>query len=229
MIAAKFPTLRDEPDTVENFLAVVGLKTQLFEFAAEAVCEAVQRENANLDIADLVLGIRNNAAFRALAENGADYGVFQHRSRGGKACITNTDENLLIMVHNTDVATGMGAHAPKFMSKRSRRGTSYVHTEAQDEFDLGDEVIEFEQALDSKKQTTIDVCIFSEKTDGKAICRIELLVDAQMNVRANEFTGCMKRYGMKFKADDFVASGVSYDVDDEDFGDIIRPKHSNET
>ncbi|MEL7107525.1 MAG: hypothetical protein AAGM21_16505 [Pseudomonadota bacterium] len=227
MIAANFPSLKDEPDTVEAFLNDVGLKAQLFEFVAEAVCEVVHEEDPNADIADLVLGIRNNAAFRTMVRNGAEYGVFQHRSKGGKACITNSDKALMIMVHNTDAATGLGAHAPKFMSKRSRPGTSYVHSEEQGELDLGSEVIEHELAssTDPQIQTKIDVCIFAEKVEGIPICRIELLVDAEMNERGNEFTCCRRRFGMKFRADDFVASSVTYGAEIEDFDELIKPRN----
>lgn len=226
MIAASFSSLKNEPNTVEAFLDEIGLTSELFQFAAEAVCEVVHQENANADIADLVLGIRNNAAFKALVLNGADHGIFQHRSKGGKACITNSDETLVIMVHNTDVATGLGAHAPKFMSKRSRPGTSYVHSDKQGELDLGDEVIEFEAAETNteKAQTKIDLCIFAEKVDGVPICRLELLVDAQLNERGNEFIGCSRRFGITYNADEFVASNVDYDADNDDFDDLIKPK-----
>lgn len=227
MIAANFPFLKDEPETVEKFLDEIGLKTQLFEFAAEAVCEAVHEEDPNADIADLVLGIRNNAAFRTLVRNGAEYGVFQHRSKGGKACIINSDKTLMIMVHNTDAATGLGAHAPRFMSKRNRPGTSYVHSEEQGELDLGSEVIEHELTLGAvpQPQTKIDVCIFAEKVEGTPICRIELLVDAEMNERGNEFVSCVRRFGMKFRADDFVASSVTYGAEVEDFDELIKPRN----
>ena len=226
MIAASFPSLKNEPDTVETFLGEIGLTTQLFQFTAEAVCEVVHQQNANADIADLVLGIRNNAAFKALVLNGADHGIVQHRSKGGKACITNSDQTLIIMVHNTDVATGLGAHAPKFMSKRSRPGTSYVHSEKQGELDLGDEVIEIEadEADTIKTQTKIDLCIFAEKVDGMPICRLELLVDAQLNERGNEFVGCKRRFGITYNADEFVASSAGYDADDDDFDNLIKPR-----
>lgn len=227
MIAASFPTLKDEPDTVETFLSEIGLTTQLFGFAAEAVCEVVRQENANADIADLVLGIRNNAAFKALVLNGADFGIFQHRSRGGKACITDSDETLVIMVHNTDAATGLGAHAPKFMSKRSRPGTSYVHSETQGELDLGDEVIEFigGEETTEQQQTKIDLCIFAEKVDGNPVCRFELLVDAELNERGNEFISCKRRFGIIHNAENFVASNDDYDAnDDDDFDELIKPR-----
>lgn len=226
MIAATFPTLKDEPDTVADFLNDHGLHPELLRFAAEAVCKVVHRENVNLDISDLVLGCRNNEAFRALAESGADFGIFQHRSKGGKACITNSESSLLIMVHNTDAATGLGAHAPAFASKRSRRGTSYAHNESQDEFDLAGEVIEFNGNSVEMSQTTIDVCIFADKTDGKIVCRIELLVDAEMNATGSAFTACQQRFGMKFDADDFVANDVIQDANDDDFDDVIRPIHA---
>lgn len=226
MIAATFPTLKDEPDTVADFLNDQGLHPQLFHFAAEAVCAAVHRENANLDIADLVLGARNQAAFRALTENGADFGLFQHRSKGGKACITNSESSLIIMVHNTDAATGLGKHAPAFASKRSRRGTSYAHNEAQDEFDLGSDVIEFDGHTEEMFQTTIDVCVFAEKVDGEIVCRIELLVGAKMNAAGSAFTACQQRFSMKFEADNFVAPHVIQDVNDDDFDDMIRPKRT---
>jgi len=226
LIAANFPSLKDEPDTVEAFLANIGLKTQLFEFAAEAVCEVIHQENANADIADLVLGIRNNAAFRALVLNGSDYGLFQHRSKSGKACITNAEKTVVIMVHNTDVATGLGAHAPKFMSKRSRPGTSYVHSTEQGELDLDDDVIELETAVgtDQLSQTKIDVCIFAEKVNGTTTCRIELLIDAQLNDRGNEFISCKRRFGMTFKPDDFVAPSDTYGSDTEEFDDLVKPR-----
>lgn len=227
MIAASFPTLKDDPNTVEAFLDDIGLTSQLFDLAAEAVCEVVHQENANADIADLVLGIRNNAAFKSLVLNGADYGIFQHRSPRGKACITNSEETLVIMVHNTDAATGLGAHVPKFMSKRNRPGTSYVHSEKQGELDLGDDVIEFvrdEENTDQQQQTKIDVCIFSEKVDGIPVCRLELLVDAQLNERGNEFIGCKRRFGIIYNADDFISSTTGYDSDDEDFDEMIKPR-----
>lgn len=228
LISARFPTLHDDIDTVERFLDGIGLSAQLFSLAAEAVCEVVQQENTNADIADLVLGIRNNAAFKALVLNGADYGIFQRRSRGGKTCITNSDETLVIMVHNTDAATGLGAHAPKFMSKRRRPGTSYVHSEKQGELDLGNEVIEFMRSENTadQKATKIDLCIFAEKVDGIPVCRLELLVDAQMNEQGNEFIGCKRRYGITHKADDFVfSSTIGYDAPDNDFDELIKPRN----
>lgn len=224
MIAASFPTLKDEPETISSFMAGHGLDIQLLHLAAEAVCDVVHRENANLDIDDLAPGVRNNAAFRALAEAGADFGIFKHRSKGGKTCITNSETSLMIMVHNTDAATGLGAHVPAFASKRRRNGTDYVHTEEQGELDFGDEVIEANEEAGDCTLTTIDVCIFAEKVDGKPICRIELLVDAQMNKSKTAFTTCRERYGMKFKADDFVASSISYDAEDDDFASLVRPK-----
>lgn len=224
MIAATFPTLKDEPDTISSFMRSHELDIQLLHLAAEAVCEVVHRENANLDIDDLAPSVRNNAAFRTFAEAGADFGIFKHRSKGGKTCLTNSESSLMIMVHNTDEATGLGAHVPAFASKRSRRGTHYVHTEEQGELDFGDEVIEFDEKVDNCPVTTIDVCIFAEKVDGKPICRFELLVDAQMNGSKTAFTTCRERYGMKFKADDFVASTVSQDIEDDDFASLVRPK-----
>ena len=224
--AASFPSLKDDTETIMDFLNSVGLDAQLFEFAAEAVCETVHQEDANADIADLVLGVRNNAAFKAIVLNGADFGVFQHRSRGGKACITNTEKSLMIMVHNTDEATALGAHIPRFMSKRRRPGTSYVHSEEQCEFDLVDDVDELGVAdggchLD---KTKIDVCVFAEKKDGTPICRIELLVDAQLDDRGNEFVSCKQRFGMKFKGDDFMPVSSSDTSDIEDFDDLIIPR-----
>jgi hypothetical protein len=226
LIAASFPTLKDEPFTISSFLTNQGLDIQLLNFAAEAVCDVVHRENANLDIDDLAPSVRNNAAFRALAESGAEFGIFKHRSKGGKTCITNSESTLMIMVHNTDEATGLGTHAPAFASKRIRRGTHYVHTEEQGELDFGDQVIEIEEKGEDNTLTTIDVCIFAEKIDGKPICRIELLVDAEMNASKTAFTACRERYGMKFKADDFVAASVTYGAEDDDFDSIVRPKHS---
>ena len=226
MIAASFPTLIDEPVTISSFLMNQGLDIQVLHFAAEAVCDVVHRENANLDIDDLAPGVRNNAAFRALAEAGAEFGIFKHRSKGGKTCITNSESTLMIMVHNTDEATGLGAHTPAFASKRTRRGTHYVHTEEQGELDFGDQVIEIEEKTANNALTTIDVCIFAEKIDGKPICRIELLVDAEMNISKTAFTACRERYGMKFNADDIVATSVKHDAQDDDFDSIVRPKHT---
>jgi hypothetical protein len=226
LIAARFPTLKDEPDTISSFLTNHGLDIQLLHFAAEAVCDVVHRENANLEIDDLTPGIRNNAAFKAFAEPGAEFGFFKHRSKGGKTCITNSESTLMIMFHNTDEATGLGTHAPAFGSKRPRRGTNYVHTEEQGELDFGDQVIEIEEKAGGNALTTIDVCIFAEKVDGKPICRIELLVDAEMNAAKTAFTACRERYGMKFKADDIVATSVKHDAQDDDFDSIVRPKHS---
>lgn len=226
LIAASFPTLKDEPVSISSFLTNQGLDIQLLNFAAEAVCDVVHRENANLDIDDLAPGVRNNAAFRALAEAGAEFGIFKHRSKGGKTCITNSESTLMIMVHNTDEATGLGTHAPAFASKRTRRGTHYVHTEEQGELDFGDQVIEIEEKAGDNALTTIDVCIFAEKIDGQPVCRIELLVDAEMNTSKTAFTACRERYGMKFKADDIVASSVKHDAQDDDFDSMVRPKHS---
>lgn len=226
MITSSFPTLKDEPETVAKFLDKQGLDIQLFQFAAEAVCDAVHNENPNLDIPDMVLGIRNNRAFRALLENGADFGILQHRSRGGKAYITNLDSTLKIMVHNTDAATGLGAHIPAFASKRNRRGTHYLHNESQAELEFGDDVIEFASQDEKNVSTTIDVCIFAEKVDGNIVCRLELLVDAQMNTSGSAFIGCSKRYGMKFGAEDFVTSSAAFEGEDDDFDSMVRPLKS---
>jgi hypothetical protein len=229
LIAAKFPTLKEEPETVADFLASQGLAAQLIQFAAEAVCDAVHDEDINLDIADLVLGNRNRVAFRALAENGADFGIFQHRSKGGKACLTNSDTTLRILVHNTDAATGLGSHAPAFASKRIRRGTHYAHNATQAELDLGVEVIEFDEESEEKVMTTIDVCIFAEKVDGEISCRVELLVDAEMNLTGSAFTACKQRFGMKIEVEKDVASNETSDVEDYDFENMIKPKGRNET
>lgn len=226
MIASNFPSLKDEADDVEDFLKSVGLASQLFDFVAEALCEVVHKENENADVADLVLGNRNNTAFRTLIINGDDYGLFQHRSKGGKSYITNMKKDLAMMVHNTDRATGLGSHIPKFMSKRSRPGTSYVHSEKQGKLDLGSDVIEIDSELKSscQNQVKIDVCIFAEKEDGTPICRIELLVDAQLDDRGNEFISCRKRYGMTFKADDFAPYAEDYRSDEDNFEDIVKPR-----
>ncbi len=225
MIAAKFPTIQNEASNIDTFLTSIGLNSQLFEYAAEAVCSIVHSENPIYDIVDLVLSIRNNAAFRALAEVGADCGIYQQRSRGGKSYITDLDDTLKIMVHNTDASTGLGTHVPAFASKRSRQGTSYVHNEAQGELDFDETVIELENKSVCSKQTTIDVCIFAEKIDGDITCRIELLVNAELTERGHAFEACDKRFGMTFKSSDFVSESEQNDTDEDDFSAYISPKN----
>lgn len=224
MIAAKFPTLETTDHTLSAYLTEVGLERQLFELAAEAVCASVHSEDTNLDIADLVLSIRNNSAFRALTENGAEYGLYQQRSRGGKSYITNLDETLKIMVHNTNAATALGAHVPTFLSKRRRHGTAYVHSEAQGELDFGETVIDFDGDTEEAGSTTIDVCVFAEKVDGGIDCRVELLVDAQLNDKGDAFETCAKRFGLKFKPDEFIDVPVDDFDEDGDFSDVVKPK-----
>ncbi len=224
MIAAQFPTIETDSASTDEFLQNIGLSSTIFERAAEAVCGVVHNENPNFDIADLVLSIRNNAAFRALTEAGAEYNIFQKRSAGGKSYITDLDDTLKIMVHNSDAATALGNHIPAFASKRVRSGTSYVHSEAQGELDLGDPVIELEPAAPVSTQTTIDVCIFAEKIDGSISCRIELLVDAELTERGDAFKRCKRRFGMTFKSSDFVALSESKDVSGDDFSAIVSPK-----
>ena len=226
MIAAKFPTLKDEPETVENFLIEVGLSTQLFEFAAEALYEIVRNEDTNADIADFVLTIRSNAVFKSLILNGSEYGLFQHRSKGGKTCIRNTEDSLVLMVHNTNAATGLGTHVPKFMSKRCRPGTTYVHSEMQGELDLDCDVIEedFETKTARDHVTKIDVCVFAETVNGLPLCRIELLVDAELDRRNTRFISCKRRFAMTFKSEEFVVPATEYGENTEDFGELIKPK-----
>ncbi|WP_287012323.1 hypothetical protein [Actibacterium sp.] len=227
MIAAKFPTLDVDDDVLASQLTELGLDRQLFELAAEAVCEAVHREDPNLDIADLVLSIRNNAAFRAITETGVEFGLFQQRSRGGKSFITNLDGTLKLMVHNTDAATALGAHIPTFLSKRRRNGTAYVHSEAQGELDFGEVVIEPEEFSGTSEATTVDVCIFAEKNDGGIDCRIELLVDARLTERGDAFETCSKRLGLKFKPDEFGKTVAEEDFDEQDdFSDVVKPKNA---
>ena len=227
MISAKFSALQKEPSDIENFLSDVNLSVQLFDFAAEAVCTVVHGENENYDVADLVLGGRNNAAFRTLAQMGADYGIFQIRSKGGKSYIANQDKTLRIMVHNTDKATALGAHVPAFASKRRRHGTSYIHSEAQGEFEFGDEVVELEKPNVCVQVTTIDACIFAEKIDGNIDCRIELLIGAELTERGDAFQSCEKRFGIIYKSSDFAPLNEQYDSGDEDFSRYISPKQGN--
>lgn len=224
MIAAAFPTLHDEADKVDLFFDDLGLPRQLFTYAAEAVCDAVLRENLNFDIIDLTLGFRNNAAFRALLENGSDVGLFQKRSKGGKSFITNLDESLKIMLHNTDAATALGAHIPAFLSKRARRGTSYIHDEAQGELDLGGEVIEFISQTAAQASTTVDVCVYAEKVDGNVLCRMEFLVDAKLNNKGDAFGSCVKRYGIIFDTSEFVGVLDRRAEPDDDFENVVLPK-----
>lgn len=225
MIAAKFPALVDADHSLSEYLDSVGLDRQLFDLAAEAVCAVVHSEDINLDIADLVLSIRNNAAFRAITERGAELGLFQRRSRGGKSFITNIEETLKIMVHNTDAATALGAHIPTFVSKRRRNGTAYVHSEAQGEMDFGETVIDFGDKHEHSDVNTIDVCIFAEKIDGGIDCRIEILIDARLNDRGDAFETCSKRFGMKFMPDQFMQRLSEDEVNDEDdFSDVVKPK-----
>jgi hypothetical protein len=219
-----FPSLNEDSNSFSSFLESHGLHSELVHLSVEALCDAVHRENANFDIDDMTLGIRNNAAFKALAEAGVEYGLFKHRPKGGKTYITNVDSTLKIMVHNTDEATGLGAHIPAFASKRRRRGTSYVHTEDQGELDFGDEVIEMEHGAGADPSTTIDLCIFADKVDGQITCRVEMLVDAQMNAQNTAFTGCRERYGMKFRTDELVATDASYDVEESEFDTLVVPK-----
>ncbi len=218
----RFPSLVKDDKPLTAFLETHMLNIELFHQMAEAVCATVHDEDENLDIQDLVLGIRNNAAFRTLAEHGSDHGLFQKRPKSGKVYLANIAGDLRIMVHNTDAATGLGKHVPQFLSKRPRRGTSYVHSEAQAEMDLIMPIHEVGAAKEDA-ETTIDVCVFAEKqADGEMTCRLELLVDAEMNNAGTKFETCRLRFGIDI-GDDLLDIAPSKDEGDDDDGEVVVP------
>lgn len=229
MITANVPSIALDRNELDDFLQPYGLKSVHLDLAAEALMEAVRREDAKHDVADLVMGVRNNAAFKALASASQSSGIMKRRSPGGKEYLGNADGEIKILVHNTDSATALGAHMPGFASQRARRATSYIHDEAQGELELPEDVIEFSNDKSSSPQTTIDLCIFAEKADGQVTCRYEVLVDAKLNKNKRAFSECSKRFGVKVTESSLVYSSPRDNSQDtEDFSGLVTPKKRNE-